>query len=83
MPRVRHPDWLHSRLLESNDKMKQKKINELFSTRSPAEQLSIDEENAALKPSAIDMEDQFSSSPRPNVPRVTVRVHCQKRVQFQ
>lgn len=30
MPRVRHPDWLHKKLLEKNDVYKQKKINELF-----------------------------------------------------
>ena len=75
MPRVKHPDWLHSRLLESEDKMKQKKMTELFSAKSPAtEQLSLDDENSNLAPNMIDMEDQFSSTPRPNnVPRVTVR----------
>uniref|UniRef100_A0A4W3JDP1 DNA polymerase epsilon catalytic subunit n=1 Tax=Callorhinchus milii TaxID=7868 RepID=A0A4W3JDP1_CALMI len=30
VPRVRHPDWLHKKLLEKNDIYKQKKINELF-----------------------------------------------------
>ncbi|OWK53601.1 DNA polymerase epsilon catalytic subunit A [Lonchura striata] len=30
VPRVRHPDWLHKKLLEKNDVYKQKKINELF-----------------------------------------------------
>ncbi|CAN8193292.1 unnamed protein product [Coccothraustes coccothraustes] len=30
VPRVRHPDWLHKKLLEKNDLYKQKKINELF-----------------------------------------------------
>lgn len=32
VPRVRHPDWLHKKLLEKNDIYKQKKINELFSS---------------------------------------------------
>lgn len=32
MPRVRHPDWLHKKLLEKNDVYKQKKINELFTS---------------------------------------------------
>lgn len=32
MPRVRHPDWLHKKLLEKNDVYKQKKINELFAS---------------------------------------------------
>uniref|UniRef100_A0A6I8NLR9 DNA polymerase epsilon catalytic subunit n=1 Tax=Ornithorhynchus anatinus TaxID=9258 RepID=A0A6I8NLR9_ORNAN len=30
VPRVRHPDWLHKKLLEKNDVYKQKKISELF-----------------------------------------------------
>ncbi|XP_013399576.1 DNA polymerase epsilon catalytic subunit A [Lingula anatina] len=30
VPRVRHPDWLHKKLLEKNDIYKQKRINEIF-----------------------------------------------------
>lgn len=30
MPRVKHPEWLHRKLLEKNDIYKQKKISELF-----------------------------------------------------
>lgn len=32
VPRVGHPDWLHKRMLEKNDVLKQKKINEIFAT---------------------------------------------------
>jgi len=32
VPRVRHPDWLHKKLLEKNDVFKQKKISELFTS---------------------------------------------------
>ncbi|XP_063000312.1 DNA polymerase epsilon catalytic subunit A [Elgaria multicarinata webbii] len=32
VPRVRHPDWLHKKLLEKNDVYKQKKISELFTS---------------------------------------------------
>ncbi|TRY87471.1 hypothetical protein DNTS_035299 [Danionella cerebrum] len=32
VPRVRHPDWLHKKLLEKNDIYKQKKISEVFSS---------------------------------------------------
>ena len=32
VPRVRHPDWLHKKLLEKNDIFKQKKISELFTS---------------------------------------------------
>ena len=30
MPRIRHPDWLHKKMLERNDVFKQKKISEIF-----------------------------------------------------
>ncbi|KAJ8415285.1 hypothetical protein AAFF_G00422650 [Aldrovandia affinis] len=32
VPRIRHPDWLHKKLLEKNDIYKQKKISELFTS---------------------------------------------------
>ncbi|KAL8180571.1 UNVERIFIED_CONTAM: hypothetical protein K2H54_028004, partial [Gekko kuhli] len=32
VPRVRHPDWLHKKLLEKNDVYKQKRISELFTS---------------------------------------------------
>ncbi|XP_053510024.1 DNA polymerase epsilon catalytic subunit A [Ictalurus furcatus] len=32
VPRVRHPDWLHKKLLEKNDIYKQKKISEMFTS---------------------------------------------------
>lgn len=59
VPRVAHPDWLHKRLLEKNDSLKQKKITEIFSHK----------EKVFDEPST-DMEDQFrpSTSTTPNVP---------------
>ncbi|XP_037918811.1 DNA polymerase epsilon catalytic subunit 1 [Hermetia illucens] len=30
VPRVQHPDWLHKRMLEKNDVLKQRRINEMF-----------------------------------------------------
>lgn len=30
VPRVRHPDWLHKRILDKNDVMKQRKIDVMF-----------------------------------------------------
>ena len=30
MPKVQHPDWLHKRMLEKNDVLKQRRINEIF-----------------------------------------------------
>lgn len=33
VPRVRHPDWLHKKILEKNDVLKQRKMNEFFSAK--------------------------------------------------
>lgn len=30
VPRVKHPDWLHKRLLEKNDVFRQKQIFDMF-----------------------------------------------------
>lgn len=30
VPRVQHPDWLHKKILEKNDVLKQRRINEMF-----------------------------------------------------
>ncbi|XP_075222044.1 DNA polymerase epsilon catalytic subunit 1 [Lycorma delicatula] len=30
VPRIRHPDWLHKKMLEKTDTLKQRRINELF-----------------------------------------------------
>ncbi|PKK17899.1 hypothetical protein A306_00000059 [Columba livia] len=40
VPRVRHPDWLHKKLLEKNDVYKQKKINELFTSEGKRQVLA-------------------------------------------
>ncbi|CAG9813248.1 unnamed protein product [Phaedon cochleariae] len=31
VPRVRHPDWLHKKMLEKNDNFKQRRISDMFS----------------------------------------------------
>ncbi|XP_062505128.1 DNA polymerase epsilon catalytic subunit A-like isoform X2 [Corticium candelabrum] len=41
VPRVRHPDWLHKKMLEKNDVCKQQRINRMFSVASKPQ----DEEN--------------------------------------
>lgn len=33
VPRIPHPDWLHKRMLEKNDVLKQRRINEIFSAK--------------------------------------------------
>ncbi|CAL1292777.1 unnamed protein product [Larinioides sclopetarius] len=65
VPRVAHPDWLHKRLLEKNDSLKQKKINEIFSRK---------EKNTEEPENIVDIEDQLSpSSSSVGVPLCTKR----------
>lgn len=33
VPRVHHPEWLHKRMLEKNDVLKQRRINEIFAAK--------------------------------------------------
>lgn len=48
MPRVRHPDWLHKKLLEKNDIYKQKKISELFTSEGKRQVSSPGNTGAAV-----------------------------------
>ncbi|XP_046401826.1 DNA polymerase epsilon catalytic subunit 1 [Ischnura elegans] len=43
VPRIRHPDWLHKKMVEKNDTLKQRRINELF-TKAPAKPVDRSEE---------------------------------------
>uniref|UniRef100_A0A8B9R8J5 DNA polymerase epsilon catalytic subunit n=1 Tax=Astyanax mexicanus TaxID=7994 RepID=A0A8B9R8J5_ASTMX len=65
VPRVRHPDWLHKKLLEKNDIYKQKKISELFTSEGKRQvtQQKLDE--------APDMED-FGVPQRPLQPAILI-----------
>ncbi|XP_033149828.1 DNA polymerase epsilon catalytic subunit A [Drosophila busckii] len=75
VPRVQHPDWLHKKMLEKNDVLKQRRINEMFSSR-PKPKPALEEEPKDL----ADMEDMAGqahdagSAGRP-------LVHKRKRVQ--
>ncbi|XP_029019497.1 DNA polymerase epsilon catalytic subunit A [Betta splendens] len=67
VPRVRHPDWLHKKLLEKNDIYKQKKISELF-TSEGKRQVS----HQPLEPGqAADIED-FGMPARPLQPAIPI-----------
>lgn len=48
VPRVRHPDWLHKKLLEKNDIYKQKKISELFTSEGKRQVSCLGNAGAAL-----------------------------------
>ncbi|GIY31246.1 DNA polymerase epsilon catalytic subunit A [Caerostris extrusa] len=56
VPRVAHPDWLHKRLLEKNDSLKQKKITEIFFHKEK----TYDEGTCSVD--IPDIEDQFLPS---------------------
>ncbi|CAL8327108.1 unnamed protein product, partial [Arctogadus glacialis] len=67
VPRVRHPDWLHKKLLEKNDVYKQKKISELFTSEGKRQTA-----HQPLRPGeAADLED-FGRPPRPLQPAVLI-----------
>ncbi|ELK14230.1 DNA polymerase epsilon catalytic subunit A [Pteropus alecto] len=74
VPRVRHPDWLHKKLLEKNDIYKQKKISELFVLEG-RRQVSVAQALAGtLSPGAPDMEDfGLAKPPHSAVPVSTKR----------
>ncbi|XP_029296654.1 DNA polymerase epsilon catalytic subunit A [Cottoperca gobio] len=67
VPRVRHPDWLHKKLLEKNDIYKQKKISELF-TSEGKRQVAHQPLEAGQ---AADIED-FGMPPRPLQPAILI-----------
>ncbi|KAF7989243.1 hypothetical protein HCN44_007840 [Aphidius gifuensis] len=72
VPRVKHPDWLHKRLLEKNNTNKQRKITDLFSF----EPRQVEETNENDQHQDIqDIEDSAGGSSTVNrpIPVVTKR----------
>lgn len=65
VPRVRHPDWLHKKMLEKNDNFKQRRINDMFAA-------------AAKK---IDIEDCAGSSERPKLKPPAIAVVTKRKRQ--
>ncbi|XP_068086023.1 DNA polymerase epsilon catalytic subunit 1 [Anabrus simplex] len=72
VPRVQHPDWLHKKMLEKNDTLKQRRISEIFfkKTKDPdprPEQAEV--ENQANPPDIEDLggksSEQASAAGRP------------------
>lgn len=66
VPRIQHPDWLHKKIMEKNDVLKQRKISELF---------GVVEKKAAME--AVDIEDMARKrnplTSKTNVPVVNVK----------
>nr|XP_051692815.1 DNA polymerase epsilon catalytic subunit A isoform X3 [Oryctolagus cuniculus] len=57
VPRVKHPDWLHKKLLEKTDVYKQKKISELFVLEGKRQVITAQVPEGSPRPGAPDMED--------------------------
>lgn len=45
VPRVQHPDWLHKRMLEKNDVLKQRRIDQIFSIKPKPVIEEVDEQD--------------------------------------
>ncbi|XP_043385547.1 DNA polymerase epsilon catalytic subunit A isoform X2 [Chelonia mydas] len=63
VPRVRHPDWLHKKLLEKNDVYKQKKINELFTSEGKRQVTANQPQEGTPCTQVADMEDLGAAKP--------------------
>ncbi|KAG7318195.1 hypothetical protein KOW79_017950 [Hemibagrus wyckioides] len=66
VPRVRHPDWLHKKLLEKNDIYKQKKISEMFTSEGKRQVANQTEPRETP-----DIED-FAAPKRPLQPAILI-----------
>uniref|UniRef100_A0A8C8XUY3 DNA polymerase epsilon catalytic subunit n=1 Tax=Panthera leo TaxID=9689 RepID=A0A8C8XUY3_PANLE len=74
VPRVKHPDWLHKKLLEKNDICKQKKISELFVLEGRRQVGVAQAPEGTQSLGAPDMEDLgLAKPPRSVVPVATRR----------
>ncbi|XP_010602547.1 DNA polymerase epsilon catalytic subunit A isoform X3 [Fukomys damarensis] len=74
VPRVKHPDWLHKKLLEKSDIYKQKKISELFILEGKRQISMAQAPEGSLKPGAPDIEDfGITKPPHRMVPVATKR----------
>ncbi len=62
VPRIQHPDWLHKKIMEKNDTLKQRKISEMFTATAkpkPAESTSAKVDDSAV----ADIEDVGGRKP--------------------
>lgn len=70
---MRHPDWLHKKILEKNDNFKQRRITDMFSVSSKKVDRDSATERNQADSSLNDIEDIASDKPSPSkVPVVTV-----------
>ncbi|XP_014243351.1 DNA polymerase epsilon catalytic subunit A [Cimex lectularius] len=75
VPRVRHPEWLHKKMLGKTDTLKQRKINELFVKLPPKQDNTETEiENTEI----VDIED-IGNDTSPKLGRPIVHTNKRKR----
>lgn len=86
VPRVRHPDWLHKKMLEKNDTYKQRRITDIFSRCSnPANDEPSSSGNKAPHQELTgfgvlgDIEDVGGNKTSPTFKRPVVNVTKRKR----
>lgn len=68
VPRVRHPDWLHKKILEKTDNFKQRRLTDMFSKISKNKN---DTENTAVNTRIPKIQDDISENN--SVPTITKR----------
>ncbi|XP_043195220.1 DNA polymerase epsilon catalytic subunit A-like [Amphibalanus amphitrite] len=78
VPRVQHPDWLHKRMIEKNDTLKQRKISDMFRAgpalpQQPREPRDGGETDGAPCSDIEDLGGPSSAGPTGNRPMVTKR----------
>uniref|UniRef100_A0A182REB1 DNA polymerase epsilon catalytic subunit n=1 Tax=Anopheles funestus TaxID=62324 RepID=A0A182REB1_ANOFN len=71
VPRVQHPEWLHKKMLEKNDTLKQRRISEMFSVAPPKPAATGNNE-------LTDVEDLVNKQTKGTLPGVPV-THKRRR----
>lgn len=84
VPRVQHPDWLHKKILEKNDTLKQRKINELFTYQAKPVVESMPTCSQVMpedEPTVQDIEDGPKPSKIVVDKQITAKVNKRKRTE--
>ncbi|KAK4884405.1 hypothetical protein RN001_000676 [Aquatica leii] len=76
VPRVRHPDWLHKRMLEKNDNFKQRRISDMFAACAKSD---ITKTNVALNKPTPDIEDCGVTKQSPIAKKPIANMNKRKR----
>lgn len=67
VPRIRHPEWLHKKIAEKDDNLKQKKINEIFSTKLVTTDSITSDTHTVLDIEDIHEQDRSAIFQKPSV----------------